>query len=100
MYEKCKARLKMVRVILKDGYLDEASYSCQVIRYQKEEESIYLLTETDLPAFSLDGIYECRIDTPDGTVACTGMILERYWNELGNVIKFRIQNGFYKNLVN
>ena len=27
-------------------------------------------------------------------------ILERYWNKSGNVIKFRIQNGFYKNLVN
>lgn len=100
MYEKCSASLRMVRMILKDGYLDEASYPCTVITYDPEEECIYLFTETELSTFSLDGIYECRFDGPAGERACTGMLLERYWNRFGNVIKFRIQNGFYKNLVN
>ena len=87
MYEECSARLRMVRVILKDGYLDEVSHPCSVIKYRPEEECIYLLTDNKLSSFSL-------------TLACTGMLLERYWNKSGNVIKFRIQNGFYKNLVN
>ena len=100
MYEECSARLRMVRVILKDGYLDEVSHPCSVIKYRPEEECIYLLTENKLSSFSLDGIYECQIDTGKGTLACTGMLLERYWNKSGNVIKFRIQNRFYKNLVN
>ena len=45
MYEECSARLRMVRVILKDGYLDEVSHPCSVIKYRPEEECIYLLTE-------------------------------------------------------
>lgn len=100
MYEKCTAALRMVRVILKDGYMDESAYPCSVARYLPGDEYIYLSTEEELQVFSLDGIYECRIDGPDGPVACTGMLIERYWNEIGNILKFRIQNGFYKNLVN
>lgn len=100
MYEKCSATMQMKRMILKDGYFDDISYPCKVIRYNQEEESIYLLTEKELPAFSLDAIYECRIETDKGSVACSGILLERYWNKLGNVMKFRIQNGFYKNLLN
>ncbi len=100
MYENCTAIMQMTRMILKDGYFDDMPYKCSVIRYKQEEDCIYLLTEEKLSSFSLDGIYECRIETEKGTVACSGILRERYWNKLGNVIKFRIQNGFYKNPVN
>lgn len=100
MYEKCPATMQMIRMILKDGYFDDIPYPCTVIRYNEEEGCIYLLTEEKLSSFSLDGIYECRIETEKGVTACTGILRERYWNKLGNVMKFRIQNGFYKNPVN
>ncbi|MGF0031965.1 hypothetical protein ACQRBN_03210 [Bariatricus sp. SGI.154] len=101
MYEECQVTLRMERMILKDGYFDEKIHHCKIITYHPEEESIYLLSEdTELPAFSLDGIYECRIETKDGTIGCKGCIRERYWNKRGKVMKYQIKNGFYKNLVN
>lgn len=101
MYEECQAEVRMQRMILKDGYYDETTYYCSVITYNPEEEDIYLLSgEAKLPVFSLDGIYECRIHTQEGEVSCVGVIEERYWNKLGNIIRVHIKNGFYKNLVN
>lgn len=101
MYEECSADIRMTRMILKEGFFDKATYHCSIITYNPEEECIYLLSdETQLPVFSLDGIYECRIDTPKGVIGCSGTIRERYWNKVGRIIKFQIQNGFYKNLVN
>ena len=101
MYEECQAEVRMQRMILKDGYYDETTYYCSVITYNPEEEDIYLLSgEAKLPVFSLDGIYECRIHTQEGEVSCVGVIEERYWNKLGNVIRVNVKNVFYKNLVN
>lgn len=101
MFGECSADLRMVRVILKDGFFDDLSYHCKIIRYIEEEESIYLLTgKVDLPTFSLDGIYECTIRTKDGPVVCSGTIRERYWSKVGRVIVFRVENGFYKNNLN
>lgn len=101
MYEKCQAAIRMERMVLKEGYFDEKVHDCRIITYNPEEECIYLLAEdSELPAFSLDGIYECRIETKEGTIGCKGNITERYWNKLGKVMKYQIKNGFYKNLVN
>lgn len=101
MYEGCAATMKMVQMTLQEGYFDEKIHPCKVIVYQPEEESIYLLSEEmELPGFSLDGIYECRMETPDGTLSCLGNIRERYWSQSGKVLGFQIKNGFYKNLVN
>lgn len=101
MFEGCPAVLRMLRTILKDGLFDDLSYNCKVIRYINEEESIYLLTgKIDLPAFSLDAVYECTVQSEEGPVICTGSICERYWCKAGRVIVFRIANGFYKNNLN
>lgn len=101
MYEKCPASLRMTRVILQNGYFDENTYKCQVITYNPEKESIYLLTgENELPLFSLDGLYECVMKTDEEEIKCVGVIKERYCNKLGRVIVFYVQNGFYKNPVN
>ena len=101
MIEECPAGLRMIRVILKDGLFDDLSYNCKIIRYNPEEESIYLLTgKVDLPTFSLDAVYECTISLPDGPLICSGTIRERYWSKAGRVILFRVENGFYKNNLN
>ncbi len=100
MYEKCAARLRMTRVIVQNGYSDENIYNCEVITYNPEEESIYLLTgKHELSLFSLDGVYECIIEAED-ELKCEGVIRERYSNKLGRIIVLYVRNGFYKNPVN
>ncbi|QDW73738.1 hypothetical protein FND36_06635 [Lachnospiraceae bacterium KGMB03038] len=100
MYEDCPAKLKMERMILKDGFFDETVHHCKVISYHPEREMVYLLTgKTELPVFSLDALYTCIIETEEEAICCEGQIRERYWSKLGRVIVFHIQNGFYKNLV-
>lgn len=100
MYEKCPVKLNMVRSILRDGIFDEDEREAEVIRYDEETELLYLSVESyDLPEYSLDAIYECRIEAEE-EVACLGVVKERYQNGDGYIIKFKIQNGFYKKLVN
>ena len=101
MYEECRADIRMNCMVLKEGRFDEKVHHCRIITYIPEEECIYLVAEdTDITEFSLDGNYECRIDTQEGEMACIGAIRERYWNKSGRVLKFQIKNGFCKNLVN
>lgn len=101
MYEGNKAELKMMRMILDEGCFDNKEHECEIVTYKPEEEQIYFLTESeDVPAFSLDGLYECEIKTQDSIIECNGMITERYWNKLGKVLVFRIKNGFYKKVLN
>ncbi len=40
------------------------------------------------------------IENSEDPVICKGIIKERYWNKAGKVMKFKIQNGFYKKLLN
>lgn len=42
MYEECPALLQMTRTFLEDGEKDEI-FNCKVIRYDPEEENIYLI---------------------------------------------------------
>jgi len=101
MYRECPADLSMIRVILGDGLFDDSVYTCKVIRYIPDKECIYLLTgKTELPAFSLDALYECNIRNDNEILKCQGFITERYASKLGNVVILQIQNGFYKNPVN
>ena len=101
MYEKCPASLRMTRVIVQNGYFDENIYHCEVIMYNPKEESIYLLTgKSELPLFSLDGVYECILEVEEEEIKCEGVIKERYGNKLGKVVVFYVRNGFYKNPVN
>lgn len=101
MYRDCPANLFMKRVILGDGLFDESVYTCKIIRYIPEMECIYLLTgKTELSAFSLDALYECKIQNGEEVLGCQGFLKERYVSKLGKVIVLQIQNGFYKNTVN
>ena len=92
-YGGCTAKLRMDRVILEDSFFDETEYLCKIIAYDEEEETLYLVSEeTEL--------YECSIEDPKDPVVCKGILKERYWNKAGRVMKFKIQNGFYKKVLN
>lgn len=100
-YEGCATKLRMDRVILEDSFFDETEYLCKIIAYDEEEETLYLVSEeAELTFYSLDGIYECSIEDPKDPVICKGILKERYWNKAGRVMKFKIQNGFYKKVLN
>ena len=101
MYEGRPVDIQMESMILDEGFFDETVYQCEIITYNPEEERIYLLSrKTELPVFSLDGIYKCTISGEEGLEQCKGVITERYWNKLGRVMVFQIKNGFYKKVLN
>ena len=57
MYEECPALLQMTRTFLEDGEKDEIIHHCKVIRYDPEEENIYLIAgKSDITSFLLDGV--------------------------------------------
>lgn len=96
MYEGNPVDLRMVKTISADAVLDEAIHKARVFRYDIEEDYIYLeLREKDLTAISLDAKYRCYIATKKELLYCTGVIKERFRSEDGNMLVFRIENGFY-----
>ena len=57
MYEECPALLQMTRTFLEDGEKDEIIHHCKVIRYDSEEENIYLIAgKSDITSFLLEYI--------------------------------------------
>ena len=53
------------------------------------------LKEDDLTAISLDAKYQCYISTKKELLYCTGAVKERFQCENGNMLVFKIENGFY-----
>lgn len=101
MYEECPALLQMTRTFLEDGEKDEIIRHCKVIRYDPEEENIYLIAgKSDITSFLLDGVYRCTINSEKKEIWCQGVIRERYCNKVGKVLVFRVQNGFYEKNIN
>ncbi len=96
MYEGCQADLKMGRVISMDAVFDEEVYCCKVFKYNAEEDHMQLLLENgELSDISLDAKYDCTISTKTELLACSGVVEERFHNEKGSVLVFKIENGFY-----
>lgn len=96
MYEGNPVDLKMEKVISADGIFDEVTHQCRVLRYDLEEDEVVLeLREKELTKISLDAKYRCYISTRTELLYCTGVIKERYQSEDRNVLRFRIENGFY-----
>lgn len=90
--------IKMKKVLCTGDKLDEHTFVCELLRYDSKRESLYLEVSTsDLTAFSLDAIYECKLQSGFSVLECTGRIKERYCQGNKNVIKLEIENGFYKN---
>ena len=96
MYEGNPVDLQMAKTISTDAIFDDATHDCKVFRYDMEEDYICLnLVEDDLTAISLDAKYQCYISTKKELLYCTGVVKERFRSENGNMIIFRIENGFY-----
>ena len=96
MYEGNAVDLQMEKIISGDGIFDDTTRKCRVYKYDLEEDYIYLeLKEDDLTAISLDAKYRCYISTSTELLYCTGVVKERYCCEDTNLLKFRIENGFY-----
>ena len=97
MYEGNSADLQMEKVISADAVFDDAVHHCRVFRYDMEEDYIYLeLKEEDLSVISLDAKYQCYISARKEAVYCSGVVKERYQSASGNILVFRIENGFYQ----
>lgn len=91
------AQLRVKKVLSGKEEFDSKTYSCKILWYDAKQECIYLVLERDfLTELSLDCIYECEVADPEEHLVCIGRIRERYNNEFGKILKFEIQNGFYK----
>lgn len=100
-FQGSTVKLKMKKMLLSGCEYSDVVHTCKVLDYRQELGRLYLLTgKTEVTEFSLDGVYECSWTDGEIEVVCSGMIRERYWNKLGKVVIFEIQNGFYKNPVN
>ena len=51
--------------------------------------------DDSLTDISLDAKYRCYISTKSELLYCTGVVKERFRTEDLNILKFRIENGFY-----
>jgi hypothetical protein len=91
------ANLQMRKNLCIGSQTEKHSYKCTVLKYDEKQECLYFLLGTEcLTDVSLDGIYGCEIEEENEVTSCIGRIRERYMNKQGNVLKFQIQNGFYK----
>ena len=96
MYEGNPVDLQMEKVISADGIFADTTRACRVYKYDIEDEYIYLeLKEDELTAILLDAKYRCYISTKTELLCCSGVVKERYRSEGINLLKFRIENGFY-----
>lgn len=92
--------LKMDKVLKKGLELDTKEYFCEVVSYDEESQIVLLATENEiLQKVSLDAIYTCSETRSDFVVSCKGIIKERYDSEEGSIIKYYIENGFYRAIV-
>lgn len=89
--------LKMQKPLCAGMKTDEKVYSCELLRYDKKHEALYLtVASEELNFFSLDAVYDCKMKSGEEILRCTGRVKERYCQQDGNTIKFEIENGFYK----
>lgn len=91
------AILKMQKNLYVQGSIDDSMYQGSVLKYDEHQQCIFLLMEKEnIEKLSLEGLYECELQTYDAILKCMGVIEERYYGNWGKTVKFRIKNGFYK----
>lgn len=99
MFQKGQADLKAVRSFGAAQEISEKEFHCEIIRYEKEKECIYLLMKDNaLTDISTDCIYRCTVKEEETAYEVTGSIRDRYLSEAGNVLEFKIENGVYRAL--
>lgn len=97
MYEGNSAILEMTKILYENAKWDDKLYYCDVLKYEKDSEDIFLLLENDrLQDILLGAEYECKIQDGENKVSCKGIVKERYLSEIGNVLHFHILGGFYE----
>ena len=97
MYEGNPVDLQMEKVISADAIFDDTTRACKVDHYDTEEDYIYLeVMENPLTTILLDAKYRCYISTGTELLCCSGVVKERYQSEDRNLLKFKIENGFYE----
>lgn len=91
------AELKMQKMLRAGEDTDTTVHKSIFLRYDDKQECIYLaLQEGKLTDISLDGLYQCEMQTETGKQSCIGRIKERYDVGTDAVVKLQIENGFYK----
>lgn len=76
---------------------EEKVHLCDVLQYDEVKECMYLrLRSSELTEISPDIVYSCKIEDGESRIACTGRVRERYNGQYGKMLKFQIENGFYK----
>lgn len=99
MFENLQVELKAVKTILKDGEVDPVTHMSVIDTYDEARESFLLVMDSeDTNSYYLDNEYQCTIKTDSGDLYCYGMIKERFWQNDRGVVKFNIQNGFYRSI--
>lgn len=101
MKKGSKVELRMRKVLHAAMEMDPKTYFCEILRYDIEQECIYLVLKgNSLSEVSLDAVFQCEIENAEeaeaGKLHCTGRVKERYADENGQILKFEIENGFYK----
>ncbi|SHK58707.1 hypothetical protein [Hespellia stercorisuis] len=96
MYEGNPATLKIEKTIALNGVFEESSKQCRVLHYDPEDDYMKLTLEgANLTEIQRDAKYRCSITTKKEVLSCTGIIRDRYQSEEGDVLFFKIENGFY-----
>ncbi len=101
MYEGCRVQLEVEKALKRDIIVDDGIVEGKVLRYMKNEEMFYIeIAEQLLERISLDVKYSCKIETEnESIIVCYGTVKQRYYSEEGGMGIFRIENGFYKILI-
>lgn len=90
-------KLRIKKVLSKETSLDANEYVCSVLAYDMNAECIYLiLKNAKLTDILLDAIYECQIEDEKYWKKSMGRVQQRYKNAYGNILEFRVKDGFYK----
>lgn len=90
-------KLSMNKILKKDMEFDNEEYFAEVLSYDEEEQLLLLgCAKEVLMKISLEARYSCSTQFDDHCISCLGIVRERYDNEEGSVIRFYIENGFYK----
>ena len=96
MYEGNPADLRMRKVISAEGIFDDTPRTCRVVRYDPAGDYMYLeLKGSELADILLDAKYWCYVSAKTELLSCTGVVKERYRSEDRNILKFKIEDGFY-----
>ena len=88
MYEGNPVDLQMEKVISADAIFDDTTRACKVDYLE--------VMENPLTTILLDAKYRCYISTGTELLCCSGVVKERYQSEDRNLLKFKIENGFYE----